>query len=287
MIRSIRQAQSLPAWLLLLPNLAWLVLFFMLPLLVVLAYSFMGRGTFGGVVAVFTLENYSRAFDLLYFNILLRSIYIAGVTTLICLLAAYPIAYFIATRPARYRNGLVLALMLPFWTNFLIRTYAWLTLLRTNTGLINVSLMALGVIETPLPLFGNDFAIILGLVYSWLPTMILPVYASLERLDRRLLEAAADLYASRFQTFRRVIWPLSLPGVAAGSVLVFIPSLGAFVTPALLGGGKSLMIGNVISNQFLMAQDWPFGAALSMLMISLMLVGTVCYLRLANRRHPV
>jgi len=251
MIRSIRRSQSLSAWLLLLPNTTWLLLFFILPLLVVLAYSFMERATYGGVVAVFTLENYSRAFDPLYFNALLRSIYIALVTTLICLLVAYPIAYFIATRAAAtHRNALILALMLPFWTNFLIRTYAWLTLLRTNTGLINVSLISLGLIETPLPLFGNDFAIILGLVYSWLPAMVLPIYASLERLDRRLLEAAADLYASGSQVFRRVIWPLSLPGVAAGAVLVFIPSLGAFVTPTLLGGGKSLMIGNIISNQF-------------------------------------
>jgi spermidine/putrescine transport system permease protein len=285
MIRSSRHAQSLSAWVLLLPNIAWLLLFFMLPLLVVLAYSFMERATYGGVVAIFTLENYSRAFDSLYFQALLRTIYIAAVTTLICLALAYPMAYFIAARAGRYRNVLILALMLPFWTNFLIRSYAWLILLRTNTGLINVSLMSVGLIETPLPLFGNDFAIILGLVYAWLPTMILPIYASLERLDRRLLEAASDLYASGFQVFRRVIWPLSLPGVAAGSVLVFIPSLGAFVIPTLLGGGKSLMIGNIISNQFLTAQDWPFGSALSMLMISLMLVGTVCYFRLANRRN--
>jgi spermidine/putrescine transport system permease protein len=271
--------------LLLLPNTAWLLLFFILPLLIVLAYSFMERATYGGVVAVFTLENYRRAFDLLYFNTLFRSIYIAAVTTMICLVISYPMAYFIANRPIKYRNALILALMLPFWTNFLIRTYAWLTLLRTNTGLINVSLISLGLIETPLPLFGNDFAIILGLVYSWLPTMVLPIYASLERLDRRLLEAAADLYASGYQVFRRVIWPLSLPGVAAGSVLVFIPSLGAFVTPALLGGGKSLMIGNIISDQFLTAQDRPFGSALSMLMITLMLLGTVAYFRLANRRN--
>lgn len=279
-----RRTQSLAAWLLLLPNTAWLLLFFMLPLLVVLAYSFMQRATYGGIVATLSLENYSRAFDPLYFNALLRSLYIAATTTLICLLVAYPMAYCIATRPAKYRNILILALMLPFWTNFLIRTYAWLTLLRTNTGLINVSLMSLGLIEAPLPLFGNDFAIVLGLVYSWLPTMTLPIYASLERLDRSLLEAAADLYATRFHTFRRVIWPLSLPGVAAGVILVFIPSLGAFVTPALLGGGKSLMIGNIISNQFLTAQDWPFGSALSMLMITLMLLGTVGYFRLANRR---
>ena len=285
MIRSIRRSQSLQAWLLLLPNTAWLLLFFILPLLVVLAYSFMERATYGGVVAVFTLENYSRALDPLYFNTLFRSIYIAAVTTLICLVISYPMAYFIASRPTKYRNALILALMLPFWTNFLIRTYAWLTLLRTNTGLINVSLISLGLIETPLPLFGNDFAIILGLVYSWLPSMVLPIYASLERLDRRLLEAAADLYASGYQVFRRVIWPLSLPGVAAGSVLVFIPALGAFVTPALLGGGKSLMIGNIISDQFLTAQDRPFGSALSMLMIALMLLGTAAYFRLANRRN--
>jgi spermidine/putrescine transport system permease protein len=287
MLRSIRRSPSLPAWLLLLPNTLWLTLFFLLPLLVVLAYSFMQRATFGGIVVAFTLENYSRAFDPLYFNALLRSIYIAAVTTVICLGVAYPIAYFLATRASRYRNTLILALMLPFWTNFLIRTYAWLTLLRTNTGLINSALLSLGLIDDPLPLFGNDFAIILGLVYSWLPTMILPIYAALERLDRRLLEAAADLYAAKFQTFCRVIWPLSLPGVAAGSILVFIPSLGAFVTPTLLGSGKSLMIGNLISNQFLTAQDWPFGSALSMLMITLMLVGTVCYFRLANRPNQL
>lgn len=280
-----RRSLSLLAWLLLLPATTWLALFLMLPLLIVLSYSFMERATYGGVVASFNLQNYSRAFDLLYLNTLLRSIYIAFVTTVLCLIIAYPIAYFIAAHTGKYRNLWVLALMIPFWTNFLIRTYAWLTLLRTNTGLINVSLLSWGLIDTPLPLFGNDFAIILGLIYSWLPTMVLPVYASLERLDRSLLEAASDLYASGFHVFRRVIWPLSIPGVAAGSVLVFIPSLGAFITPTLLGGGKSLMIGNIISHQFLTAQDWPFGSALSVLMITLMLLGTLVYFRLANRAN--
>jgi len=173
----------------------------------------------------------------------------------------------------------VLALMIPFWTNFLVRTYAWLTLLRKHTGLINVTLMSLGWIDKPLPLFGNDFAIIIGLVYGWLPDMVLPIYAALERLDRSLLEAAEDLYASGPNVFRRVIWPLSLPGVVAGSMLVFIPSLGAFVTPAILGGGKTLMIGNIISNQFLAAHDWPFGAALSFVMMAVMLVATLIYFR--------
>jgi spermidine/putrescine transport system permease protein len=166
----------------------------------------------------------------------------------------------------------------------LIRTYAWLSILRTNTGLINVTLMSLHIIEEPLPLFGNDFAIVLGLVYGWLPDMVLPVYAALERLDWDLVEAANDLYASGPQVFRRVIWPLSLPGVVAGSMLVFIPSLGAFVTPAILGGAKSLMIGNIISNQFLAAHDWPFGAALSALMMGVMLLATLIYFRSATSR---
>jgi spermidine/putrescine transport system permease protein len=277
-----RRSPSLSAWLLLLLPTTWLVLFLMLPLGVILAYSFMERATYGGVVWTLTLENYSRVFDSLYLNTFLRSIYIALMTTLSCLIIAYPMAYFIASRHPKRRNVLLLALMIPFWTNFLIRTYAWLTILRTNTGLINVTLISLGLISQPLPLFGNDFAIILGLVYAWLPSMVLPIYASLERLDRSLLEAAGDLYASVFQVLRRVIWPLSMPGVAAGSILVFIPSLGAFVTPALLGGGKSLMIGNVISNQFLTAQDWPFGSALSMLMIALMLFTTLFYFRLVQ-----
>ncbi|NOY99519.1 MAG: ABC transporter permease [Chloroflexi bacterium] len=270
---------ALRAWLLLLPAATWLFIFFIAPLFIVLVYSFLERGTYGGVVWQFSLENFRRTFDSLYFSTFLRSFYIAAVTTFICLLLGFPLAYYISTRPPQRRSTLILALMIPFWTNFLIRTYAWLTLLRTNTGLINVSLMSLGIIDKPLPLFGNDFAIILGLVYGWLPDMVLPIYATLERLDTSLLEAASDLYASSSKVFRRVIWPLSLPGVVAGSMLVFIPSLGAFVTPAILGGGKSLMIGNIISNQFLAAHDWPFGSALSFVMMAVMLLATLIYFR--------
>ncbi len=278
---------ALRAWLLLAPAAVWLVLFFVAPLAIVLVYGFLERGTYGGVVWNFTLENYARIFDTLYFNTFLRSLYIALATTLICLLLGFPLAYFIATRPRQRRNTLLLALMIPFWTNFLIRTYAWLTILRTNTGLINVTLTSLGIIDEPLPLFGNDFAIILGLVYGWLPDMVLPIYAALERLDKSLIEAADDLYAPPAQTFRRVIWPLSLPGVVAGSMLVFIPSLGAFVTPAILGGGKSLMVGNIISNQFLAAHDWPFGSALSTVMMIVMLLATLVYFRTANREGGI
>lgn len=279
MQKTLRRYPSIAAWLLLSPAAFWLFIFFIAPLLIVVVYSFLERGTYGGVIWQLTFENFQRVFDPLYLSTFLRSVYIAITTTFFCLLIGYPLAYYIATRPARRRNMLILALMIPFWTNFLIRTYAWLTLLRTNTGLINVTLMNLGIIKEPLPLFGNDFAIILGLVYGWLPDMVLPIYAALERLDRSLLEAASDLYAPGYKVFLRVIWPLSLPGVVAGSMLVFIPSLGAFVTPAILGGGKSLMIGNIISNQFLAAHDWPFGSALSTLMMTLMLIATLIYFR--------
>ena len=283
MVKRFLRTPMLRAGLLLTPAAAWLILFFIVPLFIVIIYSFLERGTYGGVVWRFTLQNYVRVFDPLYFSTFARSVYIALVTTLACLALGYPLAFFLTRRPARQRNLLLLALMIPFWTNFLIRTYAWLTLLRTNTGLVNLSLLRLGLIREPLPLFGTDFAIIIGLVYSWLPVMVLPIYAALERLDVSLIEAAQDLYASRLDTFRFVLWPLSLPGVAAGAMLVFIPTLGAFVTPAILGGGKSLMIGNIISNQFLAAHDWPFGSALSTLMMLLMLVAVLVYFRTAMR----
>ena len=275
----LRRNPSLQAWLILAIPVIFLLIFFMAPLLIVFVYSFLERGKYGGVEWVFTLDNIRRVFDPLYFKTFLRSFYIAIITTLITLALGYPLAYFIAKSPPSRRNALIFALMIPFWTNFLIRTYAWLTLLRTHTGLINVTLMNLGILQKPLPLYGNDFAIVLGLVYGWLPVMVLPIYAALERLDESLLEAARDLYASSGKAFWRVTWPLSIPGVVAGSMLVFIPSLGAFVTPAILGGGKSLMIGNIISNQFLGAHDWPFGSALSMVMMIAMLIATLIYFR--------
>jgi spermidine/putrescine transport system permease protein len=279
----LRKRPSLQAGLLIFPAAAFLVIFFLAPFFIVLAYSFAERGTYGGIVWNLNLENYRRALDPLYSDTFLRSGYIAALTTLTSLLLGYPLAFFIATRSDKWRNTLLLGLMIPFWTNFLIRTYAWLTLLRTNTGLINVGLMNLGVIQEPLPLYGNDFAIVLGLVYGWLPEMVLPCYAAISRMDHSLIEAAQDLYASRWKVFWRVIFPLTLPGIVAGSILVFIPSLGAFVTPALLGGGRTLMIGNIINNQFLAANDWPFGSALSSIMIALMLIVTIIYFRSAPR----
>ena len=281
------------------PTLFWLIVFFLVPLLLVLAISLGQRGTYGGVRWDLTLENYARFFDPLYLRIFGRTVVIALATTVICLLTGYPLAYFIATRPSRWRNVLLLLLMVPFWTNFLIRTYAWLLLLR-DQGFINLFWTGglhdfllwlsaalplpiwrtlLEATSTPLPLFGTDLAIIVGLVYGWLPDMVLPCYAAIERLDYSLVEAAQDLYANRTRSFLRVVLPLTMSGVVAGSVLVFIPSLGAYVTPDLLGGAKSIMIGNVIYSQFMSARDYPFGSAISFVLMAIMLLGTLIYFR--------
>ncbi|MGD8624722.1 MAG: ABC transporter permease [Anaerolineae bacterium] len=264
------------------PSLFWLVIFFAIPLVIVFVYSFFSRGPYGQIVPDFTLKNYGRFFDPLYLKIFARSFKIAGLTTLFCFLLGYPMAYWLATRPPKWRNTLLLLLMVPFWTNFLVRTYAWLLILR-DTGLINNALMGLGVISEPLPLFGTDLAIVIGLVYGWFPDMVLPCYAAIERLDFSLVEAAQDLYANELKAFARVIFPLTLPGIVAGSILVFIPSLGAYVTPDLLGGAKSVMIGNVIQSQFLTVRDYPFGSAFSFVLMAIMLAATLIYFRVGGR----
>lgn len=282
LMETLRRKPGLQVLVLIFPSLFWLVVFFALPLLIVFVYSFLKRGPYGQIVWEFNLGNYTRFFDPLYLKIFLRSFKIAGITTIACFLLGYPMAYWIATRSAKWRNTLLLLLMIPFWTNFLVRTYAWILILR-NTGLINNALMGLGLIGEPLPLFGNDLAIIIGLVYGWFPDMVLPCYAAIERLDFSLVEAAQDLYANEFRAFARVIFPLTLPGVIAGSILVFIPSLGAYITPDLLGGAKSVMIGNVIRNQFLSVRDYPFGAAFSFALMAIMLAATLIYFRVGGR----
>jgi len=239
------------------------------PLAVVLAYSLLTRGVYGGVTLPGTAENYARLWDPLYLRIVGRSFWIAGVSTLFCLLLGFPLALFVARSS---RKNLYLSLvMLPFWTSFLVRTYAWMFLLR-DTGLINSLLQKTGWIHDPLPLLYNDGAVIVGLVYAYLPFMVLPLYATLERLDPNLVEAAADLGARPAATLARVIVPLSAPGMRAGIVLVFIPCLGAYLTPDLLGGGKSVMIGNLIQNQFTTARDWPFGSALSLVLMAIVMI---------------
>ncbi len=249
-----------PAW-------VWLAVLFAAPFAIVLEYSFLTRGVYGGVEQPWTVENYTRLLDPLYFSILLRSFAMALTATALCLVLAFPAALFIS-RASRRKNLYLQLVMLPFWTSFLVRTYAWLFLLR-DTGLINTALQSLGIIHVPLPLLYNDGAVLLGLVYGYLPFMVLPIYATLERLDPALVEAAADLGARPLATVLRVVLPLSKPGIVAGAVLVFIPCLGAYLTPDLLGGGRSVLVGNLVQNQFTTARDWPFGAAVSILLMAL------------------
>ena len=278
----VRRSYGLRVLVLLSPSLLWLIVFFGVPLIIVFIYSFLKRGPYGDVRWEFSLGNYLRFFDPLYLKIFARSFKIAAITTIVCFLLGYPMAYWMATRPAKWRNTLLLLIMIPFWTNFLIRTYAWILILR-DTGLINTTLLNLGLIGEPLPLFGNDLAIIIGLVYGWFPDMVLPCYAAVERLDFALVEAAEDLYANEVRAFARVVLPLSLPGVIAGSILVFVPSLGAFITSDLLGGAKSVMIGNVIQSQFMTVRDYPFGSAFSFVLMAIMLIATLLYFRVGAR----
>ena len=282
LLAAIRRRPGLGILVLIFPSLFWLVVFFLIPLIIVFVYSFLTRGPYGQIEWEFNLGNYARFFDPLYLRVFARSFRIAGITTVVCFLLGYPMAYWMATRPPKWRNTLLLLLMIPFWTNFLVRTYAWILILR-DSGLINNALLGLGVISEPLPLFGNDLAIIIGLVYGWFPDMVLPCYAAIERLDFSLVEAAQDLYANELRAFARVIFPLTLPGIVAGSILVFIPSLGAYVTPDLLGGAKSVMIGNVIQSQFLSVRDYPFGSAFSFVLMALMLLATLLYFRVGGR----
>jgi spermidine/putrescine transport system permease protein len=255
---------SLRQWFLL-PARVWMALFFAAPLAIVCGYSFLTRGDYGGVEQPWTFESFTRLADPLYLAILWRSVWIAALATLLCVLLGFPLALFIS-RAGRHKNLYLQLVLLPFWTSFLVRTYAWLFILR-DTGLVNTLLMRLHLITAPLELLYNDRAVLLGLVYNFLPFFVLPMYATLERLDPGLLEAAADLGARPIATLCRVVIPVSAPGIVAGSVLVFIPCLGAYLTPDLLGGGKTVMLGNLVQNQFTTARDWPFGSAASIVLM--------------------
>jgi spermidine/putrescine transport system permease protein len=260
------------------PTTALMALTMLAPLAIVCVYSFLSRGAYGGVERPFTLENYTRVWDPLYAIILWRSLWIAAFATALCLVLGFPLALFIARSGAK-KNLYLSLVILPFWTSFLIRTYAWMFLLR-DTGLINTVLQALGLIHQPLPMLYNDGAVILGLVYGYLPFMVLPLYATLERMDQSLIEAAADLGARPLDTLFRVTLPLCAPGIRAGAILVFVPCLGTFLTSDLLGGSKTILIGNLVQNQFTTARDWPFGAALSLVLMAAAMV-----LLLAARRQ--
>ncbi|MBY0595680.1 ABC transporter permease [Bacillus bingmayongensis] len=252
--------------LLALPTVTWLLIFFLFPLLFVLAFAFLQRGAYGTVEMQFTLDNISRVFDPLYMNTLWETVKIAVITTVLCLLIGYPFAYTITIVDRKYRSILLLLATIPFWINFLVRSYAWIVILRSQ-GLVNTVLLKLGIINEPLNLLYNTPSVVLGMVYSLLPFMILPVYAAIEQLDKRKLEAAYDLGATPMKAFWHVTLPMTMSGVATGSILVFVSSIGMFVVSDVMGGSKVALIGNVIQNQFLGARDWPFGSALSIIVV--------------------
>ena len=265
------------------------------PLLIMVVFSFLTSGDYGGVKwewsteAWFQVAFYRDIFDDTvsiadaHLSILWRSVRLSFLTTLTAFVLGFPTAYFIATRPPETRNIWLFLVTIPFWTNLLIRTFAILEIIR-NQGVVNTFLLMIGAIDQPLDMLYTDIAILLGMTYVYIPLMILPIYASMERFDFKLVEAAYDLYASRWKVMKRVILPLVKPGVVAGSILVFIPSLGAYVTPRVLGGGKNLMLGNLIELQFGQGRNWPLGAALSLTLLAIVMIALIVYVRSAQKQ---
>ncbi len=280
-------------WLLCTPALIILLLAASGPLIVMVVYSLLQAGDYGGVIYRFSTEGWFQVFfsrDIFdgtiaiadaHLSIFWRSFRLSVLTTVTALFLGFPTAYFIATRPRSVRNLWLFLITLPFWTNLLIRTFAIMEVIK-NQGIVNNLLLAMGLIETPVQMLYTDFAIMLGMTYVYLPLMILPIYASMEKLDFRLVEAGYDLYATRFRILWRVIIPLVKPGIVAGCILVFIPSLGAYVTPRVLGGGRNLMIGNLIELQFGQGRNWPLGAALSIFLLLAVMFALMVYVRSAQ-----
>jgi spermidine/putrescine transport system permease protein len=275
------------------PGALWILLFFNLPILIVLFISFVERGRTGGIQIppIYTLENYSQLFNacvsefsgpecdpFLYIGIFGNSVRIGLIVTFWCILLGYPLSYFISKQRPIWRDALMILVIIPFWTNFLVRTYALKQVLAAE-GLLNSFLMGVGIISQPLDLLFNEFAVIIGLIYGYLPFAVLPMYASIEKFDHTLMEAAADLGASPRRAFWRVMLPMTLPGVFAALVLVFVPVVGAFITPDIMGGGKVEMIGTLINRQFGVARNWPFGSAMSLVLMLLVLIGVIFYFR--------
>jgi spermidine/putrescine transport system permease protein len=281
-------------WYLTAPALIIIMLAAIGPLFIMVVYSFLGKGDYGGVTAAFSTDAWfgvllerdifddTLGFADAHMIIFWRSVRLAGVTTILTLLLGFPTAYFITTRPEKQRDIWLFLVTIPFWTNLLIRTFAIQELIRRD-GIINNVLTGLGIVDEPLQMLNTDFAIGLGRVYVYLPLMVLPIYASMEKLDFRMVEAGYDLYAGRLAVLRRIIIPLVKPGIIAGSILVFIPALGAYVAPALLGGGRNMMISNLISLQFGQGRNWPLGAALSITLMAIVMVALLVYVRNASR----
>lgn len=280
-------------WLLLAPALIILIFAASGPLLITLFYSFLTPGDYGGVEYQFSWSAWfnvvmerdifddTLGFSDAHLSIFWRSVKLSLLTTLACIFFGFPTAYFIATRPKSQRDFWMLLIIIPFWTNLLIRTFAVVELIR-NEGTVNTLLMWTGIIEAPIQMLFTEFSIMLGMIYVYLPLMVLPLYASMERLDFNLVEAGYDLYATRMQVLRKIILPLVKPGLIAGSILVFVPSLGAYVTPRVMGGGNNLMIGNLIELQFGQGRNWPLGAALSITLLAIVMIALMFYVRTAG-----
>lgn len=264
------------------PGLLYLTVFFVVPLAIIGGIAFLERGQFGGIVFRPTLDNFTRALDPIYLRVLASSAGLALVTTVLALILGYLTAWGIARLPRRWRTVALILVVLPFWTNFLIRTYAWIVILNSQ-GPLNGALVGLGIVPQPLELLYTPGAVVAGLLYAYLPLMILPLYAAIERLDPELREAAANLGATPVRVFLTVTLPQTLPGVIIGSIFVFVPSLGNFIVPELLGGGKLIMVGNLIRDQFLKARDWPFGSVLALAVIAALTILLVIQARAANR----
>jgi spermidine/putrescine transport system permease protein len=293
MLKSFRRNRGLQLFGLISPGALWILLFFNLPLLIVLFISFVERGRAGGIKLppVYTLENYQQLFNacasefsgpqcdpFLYIGIFWHSVRIALIVTFWCIILGYPLSYFISKQKPLWRDALMILVIIPFWTNFLVRTYALKQVLASE-GLLNSFLVNLNLINQPLDLMFNEFAVIVGLIYGYLPFAVLPMYASIEKFDHSLIEAASDLGAPPWRAFLRVMLPMTLPGVIAALVLVFVPVVGAFITPDIMGGGKIEMIGTLINRQFGVSRNWPFGASMSLVLMLLVLIGVIAYFR--------
>ena len=293
MLKSFRRNKGLQLFGLVSPGALWILLFFNLPLLIVLFISFVERGRAGGIKLppVYSLENYQQLFNacasefsgpdcdpFLYIGIFGHSVRIALIVTFWCILLGYPLSYFISRQRPVLRDALMILVIIPFWTNFLVRTYALKQVLATE-GLLNSFLINLNLINQPLELLFNEFAVNVGLIYGYLPFAVLPMYASIEKFDHSLMEAASDLGAPPWRAFLRVMLPMTLPGVIAALVLVFVPVVGAFITPDIMGGGKIEMIGTLINRQFGVSRNWPFGASMSLILMLLVLIGVIAYFR--------
>jgi len=283
-LSAIERRQRVQAGIFILPAAFWLIVFFAIPLIVVLVYSFLTPSAIYQAAPPITLDNYVRLLTPTYTLVMVRSLQGALITTVLCLLVGYPLAFFIATRPARVRNMYLLLVIVPFWTNFLVRTYA-IAFIMNDSGLINSLLINyLHVMDTPIHMMYTPFAVYAGLIYGYLPFMVLPLYTTIEKFNFRLMEAAQDLGANDWRSFWRVMFPVTLPGIAAGCVLVFIPTLGAYVTPDLLGGAKFLMAGNQITQFVDSPTGKPFGSALSVGMMLFVTIALLVYYRLADRK---